>query len=824
MMHFRNTFSLSFMAVLCCTAFPVGLLIAAQPDVQLVQPPGIVRGVPTVVTFRGARLGDVKEILFYQSGIDVSQIEVLDDNSFKATLLASEDYPCELQAFRVCTASGLSNLRLLGVGHLPIVDEVEPNSDFSAPQLIQNNCTIHGVIRTEDVDYFAVNLKKGERLNVELEGLRLSHMYDFFDPFVAILNEERFEIARSDDHAFVQQDCICSVIAPEDGRYLIEVRDSSFGGNDRAQYRLHVGDFPRPVATFPLGGQAGEQLTVTCIDDLGQRWEEQVQLPDTVGSSVSSYFKNWSRAEGKLAPSPNVLRVSAMPNFFESESNDEATEGLPIAEQLPVAFNGILEKEDDVDWFAFRATKDQQIEVRCIARKNCRSPVDAVIVVRKIGGAQIGQNDDSGGPDAFLSVKIPEDGVYAVSMRDHLGRGGPTFVYRIEVSTPVVEIATSVNELERWVAQTVVVPQGARMAVMANLVRRNVGGAGTLSIPDLPSGTHFPELAVAADAATVPIMIRADADAPIGANLVDLQAQLPISQDRTLIGHFEQRNMILRGQNNVDVWGHDSDRMALSVAEAVPFDIIVEQPKVPIVRDGSLTLKVRADRKEGFTKPIDLRLLYAPPGVAASASVTIPENATEALIPVTANGGAAIGVWPITVLASTDLGRGRIQIASEFIHLDVQDSLFEFQFNKAVTEQGQPVDIFVGAKSKRAVEGDIVFELHGIPPGTNLATPQVKWSEGTETLTFRLEVPTETRQGNFKTLVCRAIVRSELGEILQTNGTGEVQIDVPLPAPTVEVAAAPVQAPPEQPPAERPLTRLEQLKKMREAARTGKND
>ncbi len=792
---------------------------SAQPDIGMITPPGVVRGKATEITISGARLGDAKQLLFYYPGIEVTNITAVDDNTIKATINVPADYPCDLQAVRVSTATGLSNLRLLGVGAMPIIDEVEPNSEFATPQPIAINSTIHGVVRTEDVDYFVCDLTKGQTLTVELEGLRLSSMYDFFDPFVAILDSNRFEMARSDDAPFVQQDCVCSMVAPADGKYIIEVRESSFGGSDRSQYRLHVGNFPRPLSMYPAGGIAGQPLEVTCIDALGQQWKQTFNLP----AEPSPIHRVWSEKDGLIAPSPNYLRISKMPNVMESPDNDQPGAG-PVQDVLPAAFNGILEKANDIDWFVFAGKKDQQLEFRAIARAGIRSPVDASLMINKVGGGQLAANDDNGGPDAFISFKIPEDGNYAIGIRDHLGKGGPYNVYRIEVAPPAPEVATSVNELERWVAQTVVIPQGARMAVQANLVRRNVGGDGKMSIPDLPPGVTFPETTVTGDLTMIPMMLHAAPDTAVGAKLVDLTATLPLTPEQVLTGHLEQRAMIVRGQNNVDVWGHNSNRLAISVADPAPFDIQVVQPQVPLVRDGSMTLTVKAIRKEGFDKEINLRLLYAPPGVAASGSIAIPAGQTEAAIPLTGNGGAAIRVWPITVLASAETGRGRVEIASEYIQLEVTDSIFQFQFNKAATEQGKPVDVLVGITAKREFEGTAEIELLGLPPGTTLVQPKVTFASGMERLAYSLTVPPETRQGNFKTLVCQAIIRSDKGIITQTNGTGEVQIDVPLPAPAAPVAAAP---PPPMPteaaaPVEKPLTRLEQLRKIREGNRGGK--
>ena len=39
-------------------------------------------------------------------------------------------------AFRVRTATGISELRTFCVGALPVVEEKEPNSDFATPQTI----------------------------------------------------------------------------------------------------------------------------------------------------------------------------------------------------------------------------------------------------------------------------------------------------------------------------------------------------------------------------------------------------------------------------------------------------------------------------------------------------------------------------------------------------------------------------------------------------------------------------------------------------------------------------------------------------------------
>ncbi|MFN6139983.1 MAG: PPC domain-containing protein, partial [Planctomycetota bacterium] len=244
-------------------------LHASQPEANALSVIGVQRGQAVEVQISGARLGDARELLFYTPGLTASNITKVDDNNIKVTITAAADAKPQVHPFRVITATGTSNMRLFGVSALPSVAEVEPNSEFAKAQEIAFNSTIDGVVLNEDVDYYSVELEAGQRLNVELEGLRHAYLNNFFDPYVAIYDANRFEITASDDSVFLQQDCLCSMVAPSKGRYIIEVRESSFGGNDQCKYRLHVGGFPRPVAILPSGGPAGQPLTATCIDLLG---------------------------------------------------------------------------------------------------------------------------------------------------------------------------------------------------------------------------------------------------------------------------------------------------------------------------------------------------------------------------------------------------------------------------------------------------------------------------------------------------------------------------------------------------------------------------
>jgi hypothetical protein len=808
--------SLSFV-VLGLSFLQTTAVFAAKPVVSRVEPPGLQRGADNAVVIRGARLSDAKQILFYEPGIEVVDLQVVDDASVKATLRVPATYPNGIHAFRLVSESGISNLRMFGVGQFPQVDEVEPNSTFDKPQPIQINHTVTGIVQNEDVDYFAVELAAGQKLAVELEGIRLGT--EFFDPFIAILDSKRFELARSDDNPLLQQDGICSIVAPEAGKYIVEVRESSYGGNGNCQYRLHVGSFPRPLAVIPSGGAPGEQLNVTWIDATGEQWQETVALPPAEDPKFAVFAKKGDL----IAASPNIFRVTALPNINEQEPNEDPATVAPSA--APVAFNGIIQAKGDVDWFTFSATKDQVFDINIYARKILRSPLDSVLEVYNAAGQAVASNDDSGGPDSYLQFRVPADGVYRVAVRDHLRGGGPFHAYRVEVKPVVPSLNLTIAELEQYVPTVISVPRGRRMAVMLNSNRANFGGDLSVELKDAPAGMTLDPLTVPAAFGTVPMMVRATPDAAVQGALADLVAK-PTTGQPAIEGRIDQRTMMVRGQNNIDVWGHNAKRLAVAVTKEVPFDIQVVQPQVPLVKNGQMGLVVKAVREGEFKEPIALQLLYAPGGVAASGSVVINGDQTEATIPLTCNGGGAVGVWPIAVLAYATVGNERIVISSEYVNLEVAEPFFNFIFTKHVVEQGANAEVVVGLETKRPAEGEVEIELLGFPAGATSPAPKVKVAADATAVSFPVSVAKEARAGKFASLVCQATITRPNGVIIQTQGTGEFQIDVPLPAPTTPppppkpVAAAPAPMPMPAPP--KVLSRLEVLRQQREAARGGK--
>ena len=813
----RNTCWLAALAFIFCAA----LLHAATPNLTLITPRGIQRGTEVEAIFNGARLNDAQEILFYDPGITVASMDGTNPAQLKVKLKVDSAARLGTRVMRVRTAGGITEAATLSVGQYPVVDEKEPNNDFAAPQKVALNTSVHGIADNEDIDYYLVEAKKGQRITAEVEAMRLGSA--LVDCYVAILDMKRFELAVCDDSALALQDPIASVIAPEDGSYVIAVRESSYAGNGNSRYILHVGEAPRPLIAYPAGGKAGEEIEVKLLGDVRGPVTQKIKLPEKTGDFDYSLVQ-----DGQSVPSPNKLRVVSFRNVLEVEPNNTASEATKTTEPLPLAFNGIIEKVGDIDFFRFTAKAGQKFDVRCVAR-GVRSPLDSVLTIYKGDGAQIAENDDAGGPDSQLRWDAPTDGEYLVSVRDHLGKGGPEYVYRVEFKPVAPSLTLGIPEFARNSQErnTVSVPRGNRFATLIRVGRGDFTGDVAFTAPELPAGVTMANDVIAGNVNEAVAVFDAAADAPIAAKLTPLAGENV--QNKAITGSFVQSLDLVYGPPNNTVYYRQSvDRMAVAVTEDVPFKIDIVEPKVPLVQSGAMNLKVVATRKEGFKAPITLRMLWNPPGVGSANEVVIPEGQTEVMYPLNANGDAALRAWKIAILALSDAGKGPVWTSSQLTSLTVAAPFLTMQIPMAAGEQGKPSPVLCKIQQLQPFDGEAQVQLVGLPQKVTIEKNPLPITKSSADVTFNAALAADAPVGQHKSLFCQVIVMKD-GEPIVHNigGGGVLRIDEPpapkpnAPAPPPVAVAAAVPAAPAvattAPP--KPLSRLEKLRLEATAAR-----
>ena len=802
--------------ILTALALPA---FAANPELNSIQPRGGQRGTDIDVVFSGNRLQDVEEIVSYNPAV-IKPLEFKAENptTIKVKLHVEPNCPLGEQLFRVRTKSGISYARNFFVGQFPAVDEKEPNTLLEEAQPITSGVTIAGVARNEDTDYYKIECKKGERLSVEVEGIRLCT--NFWDPYITILNSKKFELATKDDTPLGVQDPHASVIIPEDGTYFIEVRDSSYAGNDGAQYRAHVGAYPRPTVVYPPGGKAATEVEVQFLGDAGGPITQKLTVPNTPGEVLPLFAQS-----GNLgAPSANPFRITTLDNSLEVEPNNthvEAKEKQIAPPAAPAALNGIIDQPGDEDWLKFTAKKDQRFDLIMHAR-GIRSPLDPVLdIFNSDGGALSGNDDNGANPDSKIAGWVcPADGEYYVRIKDHLQRGGADFVYRVEIAGPEQGLAAYITRYDRtdsqqWTAFSI--PRGSRHAIQVHVDRINAGGDIAWECPNLPPGVKLESEGIPGAVAEHIMILSAAADAPLSTGLLQMKPQLADPKAAPVPGKWMNNIEFVQGEPNQTPYVVSRPTMfPVAVVEELPYTLEIPAPTVPLVQSGSMNLKVKAARKEGFKAAITLRMLWNPPGVSAPGTVAIPEGQNEVDYPLTCNSDAPPNTWKIAVRGETDAGSGAIYTSSSLTPITIAPPYLTMKMEMASAEQGKPAELFCKLEVAKKWEGKAKVSVFGLPAKTS--TTEIEISAEDKEVRFPVTTLPESPTGKHQNLFCQAIIMENGVPIPHTIGQGGVlRIDPPPPAPpsapaaVAKVEVAPAPGPAAEPTA-KPLSRLEQLR------------
>ena len=768
-------------AVACLAAFfGASSALAVAPNFTAIAPAGGQRGTSVEVTLRGDRLADAQDVFFYTPGITLEKISDAQEKAVKVVFLIAADCRLGEHALRIRTASGISALRLFYVGPFPSVEEKEPNNEAAKAQPIALNSTVQGTIGSEDVDVFSVEVKKDQRLSVEIEGARLGRT--LFDPTVTVLSADGRVLAASDDTPLLGHDGFVSLLAPADGKYLIQVRDMTYAGTGHF-YRLHLGTFPRPAAVFPLGGQPGETLEAKFLGDPTGDFTQPITLPTE--KSRSARFGLVADHHG-LAPSPNWLRVSPLTNAPSITPGNTLGKATALNTTAPLAFNGVLTTKGNAAFFRFTAKKDQNLDFQVYARR-LGSPLDSVLTVYDAKGKSLGNNDDAAGnPDSAVRVKIPEDGDYTVKVADQLARGGPRFTYRVEIAEVAPTLTLSIPDTARYDNETrksIVVPRGNRFAVLLNLNRDTFNGDLAVTFDGLPAGITALADTVPGSLSAVPVVFDATADAPIAGTLLTPAAQAvdaSATKGKDVVSRFRHTVDWVRIQNDIGYSRSEVSQIAAAVVEAVPFTVRIVEPKVPLVQSGEAAWKIIADRQEGFDEPITVKMLWNPPGVTSPPDLVIPKGASSVDYKLNASNKAEVRKWKTAVVATATVKGGAAHVSSQLAELEIAAPFLAGKIALTKVERGQTAQLVCTLEQKNPFAGTAVAQLVGLP--ANTTARDVEITQDSTAATFEIVTTDKSPLGSHKNIFCRINITRDGEPITHLIAQGSVlRIDAARP-------------------------------------------
>jgi hypothetical protein len=341
---------------------------------------------------------------------------------------------------RLRTPSGLSNPIYFHVGRLPEYNETEPN-DKTADTGIEEPLpvVINGQIMPGDVDRFRFQAREGERLVVAASARELiPYLADavpgWFQATLALYDANGKEVAYADDYRF-DPDPVLYYEIPEDGQYVLEIKDAVYRGREDFVYRITVGEVPFVTSVFPLGGRDGDPRAVELTG-----WNLPVDKltldADAKGPGVRPICVLKDERISNRVP----FAVDTLPECLEEESNSTPESAQRV--KPPLIVNGRIDRPGDLDVFCFECRAGGQIIAEVKARR-LNSPLDSVLKLTDAKGRQLAVNDDhedkaagltTHHADSRLSVTIPENGLYYLHLGDTQHKGGTVYGYRLHIN------------------------------------------------------------------------------------------------------------------------------------------------------------------------------------------------------------------------------------------------------------------------------------------------------------------------------------------------------------------------------------------------------
>lgn len=466
-------------------------VIAAEPQLDRISPPGAQRGTAIRLDLYGSHLTADAKLLSSIPGsftpLTASGGKMGPALSFLLELDA--DAPVGLYPLRLETSTGLTNLALFSVGGFAEVSEQEStpegragsNDGVEDAQPIELPATVNGRLAAADRDVYRFKAKAGESVAIEVEARRTGSA---IDPVLRVLDADGEQLAANNDAPGLSLDSRLRFRAPADGVYYAVIHDAAYSGQQADSYRLKIGDFDFADGFFPLGGPLGKQVEV--------EWHGG-NLPQpmttTVNLSAAEAGSRWARIHppGKPGALPATFALSDREEEIESKDRT-LTEGRIL--------NGRISDTGEVDRYRLAVQPGQSWRIRVDAAELGSSELfpllsvfDGEELLARSGdeipekGRTTLEENTLVSRDPFVDLEIPkETAELTVVVEDLVERGGPGFGYRLlaEQGPPDFELELNTPQVN--------IPAGGVAYVSATARRRGYAGPIQLEIDNPPPG------------------------------------------------------------------------------------------------------------------------------------------------------------------------------------------------------------------------------------------------------------------------------------------------------------------------------------------------
>lgn len=799
-----------FIACACTSA------LCAQPIPRLtvITPQGGQVGTTVQITLAGVDLDETTSLMIAPAGLTAERVpnpakkgEFL-PNTF-AIKIPKETVPGNFD-LRAVGAFGITNPRTFAVGELLEVQEKEPNNDVPQAQQVQMNSTINGVILSPaDVDYYSVNIKKGDAVTVQVAAESIDSR---LEPDVRVFNQAGRLLAAN--RARAEPDGVCHFTATGDGVFYIRLcAHAHVEGNAESFYRLSISNRPWIEAIYPNIVEPGKAASVTL-------WGRQL-----VGATVDPQFKinnqPLQRLTVTLAPPTDAAALQQLQNspwaspghagldaFFYRvkntsgwsnavpityahgpvilENGDHATAAKAQLVPVPCEIAGRIDRPNDRDWYAFQGKAGEVISLEGFAER-LDVPIDLYFELRRENGTVVGEYDDhpdqstyhrffTRTDDPAARVTLPADGKYLlmVSSRDATLRGNAKLIYQVSLHKPRPDFRAVLIDAQPTNPGSLRLVPGGRQHADVMLFRQDgFTGPVTLSVEGLPAGVTCSSTIVPAGATTGALVMTASD------KTVEFNGNITVKATATIDGQpvtREVRSGCLTWPNpNEQNNGPGISRLCRTTTLAVrtlkpAFRITPVTESLALPLSSGMGVKFKVERLWPEAKqPIILTAVHLPPGVTFNNNqpFTLPPDKNEADIRLQIPGNSGAEQFPLIIRGVAQLPFAKDPKAKQKPNIQVTETagtmnvtvyrkVVDVAFSQPIVEAKQGSDATITLKLNRlnGYQGAVSVQAQGLPNGVTLAAVSIPDKANDGKLVFKVGKNATPVKGATITIKC----------------------------------------------------------------------
>jgi len=219
------------------------------------------------------------------------------------------------------------------------------------------------------------------------------------------------------------------------------------------------------------------------------------------------------------------------------------------------------------------------------------------------------------------------------------------------------------------------------------------------------------------------------------------------------------------------------DKFCVAVTKEAPFKLRIVEPRVPLVQAGSMQMEIVAERAAGFEEPIEVNMLWNPPGISSQSEATIPKGATNVFYQLNAGGGAETRAWIVVTLGHATVEGGALYVATQPARLEVTTPFVTGKIETLWLQPGKTGKLTVNLQQSKPFEGKAKIRLAGLPE--KVTAPEREITKDDQEIVFDVTVEEKCGTGSHKNLFCALEINQSGQAIPHTIATGGILRIVP---------------------------------------------